>query len=176
MDIKLLDFPQLRQSFEYNCGSKALQGALIYYGIEVREESIMKEANTCHVVGTLIRGIENTLKKYQLQYDSRVMTIEDIEKYLDKKTPILMLLQAWGDDNPNYDNYFEDGHWVVAIGYDKNNIYFEDPYAFKRTFLTKEELLQRWHAKQEDKIIKNHAIAIYGKEPAYNSYEIIHMD
>lgn len=176
MDIKLLDFPQLRQSFEYNCGSKALQGVLIYYGIEVREESIMKDANTCHGVGTLICGIESVINKYKLQYDSRVMTVEDIEKHLNQKNPVLILLQAWGDNNPDYENYYEDGHWVVAIGYDKNNIYFEDPYAFKRTFLSKDELMGRWHAKQEDKIIKNHAIAIFGKNPDFDSYEIIHMD
>lgn len=176
MNIKLLDFPQLRQSFEYNCGSKALQGVLIYYGIEIREELLMKDAHTESKKGTLIEGIETTLKKYKLEYDSRSMSIEDLEKYLNEKNPVLVLLQAWADNDPDYQNYYDDSHWVVAIGYDNDNIYFEDPYAFKRTFLSKEELLQRWHAELENKIIKNHGIAVYGKNPEYDSDEVIHMD
>jgi uncharacterized protein YvpB len=41
-----------------------------------------------------------------------------------------VLIQAWKDENDTtpYPNDFEDGHYVVAIGYDKKNFFFEDPW------------------------------------------------
>jgi len=40
--MKILDFPELRQTFNYDCGAKALQSVLAYYGIDIREEEIIK--------------------------------------------------------------------------------------------------------------------------------------
>jgi predicted double-glycine peptidase len=37
-------------------------------------------------------------------------------------------MQAWSDPIVDYTNNFDDGHFVVAIGYDLNYIYFEDPW------------------------------------------------
>lgn len=175
MDEKILDFPQLRQSFEYNCGSKTLQGILIYYGLNIREETVIKKAKTSPDYGTLIKNIEKVLIQYNLKFDSKEMTIKEIENYIDKKIPVLILLQAWGDDIKNYKKSFLNGHWVVVIGYSKEKIYFADPYAYRRTFLYKNELLERWHSKENNKIIRNYGIVVYGK-PIFKSHEIIHMD
>src|SRR5205823_4615259 len=41
---------------------------------------------------------------------------------------------------------WDDGHWVVAVGYDKNNLYFMDPSTAGRyTYIPKAQFLERWH-------------------------------
>ncbi len=47
----LLDFPELRQAYDYDCGATALEAILAYYGIEVREELILKCAKTTKKYG-----------------------------------------------------------------------------------------------------------------------------
>lgn len=174
--MKQLNFPDLRQINNYDCGANALQAVLAYYGIEVGEELLLKLAKTDRRKGTTIAGMLNVLKKYGLKFDSDSMTIESLKKYISKEIPVIVLLQAWGKKSVQYANDYHDGHWVVAIGYDDKKIFFEDPYTFKRTFLSNQELEDRWHAKEGDKKVINHGIAVYGKKPTYNYKKLIHMD
>ena len=176
IDMKLLNFPELRQTFEYDCGPNALQSVLFYYDIEMREEILMKKAKTEPIHGTYISSIIEIIKDVSLEYDSSEMNIEIISNYINKNIPIMLLLQAWNGKKINYENIYADGHWVVAIGYDSEKIYFEDPYSFKRTFLRYSELEARWHGEEYGKKIKKWGIAIFGKESNYNSETIIHMD
>lgn len=172
-----LQFPELRQTYEYDCGAKSLQAILAYYGIKMREELIINYAKTNEEEGTSIGGILSTLKMADLEFDSKSMSIADLHYYADKKIPVMLLLQAWdGNKNVNYEGNYSDGHWVVMIGYDKDKIIFEDPYCFERDFLTNDELLKRWHGGEEGKKIINHGIAIYGKMPSYEPEKMIHMD
>jgi hypothetical protein len=62
------------------------------------------------------------------------------------------MLQAWRNEDyelredARYRNDWDDGHWIVAIGYDQDGVYFEDPsLAAIRGFLFYDELLVRWH-------------------------------
>lgn len=46
----------------------------------------------------------------------------------------------------DWDNTWEDGHYVVAIGYDEKYIYFEDPSILGGIgYIPKSEFLRRWH-------------------------------
>ena len=174
--MKILDFPELRQAYEYDCGANALQSVLTYYGLEFNEETILKEVKTSKF-GTSVQNIENVAKKHGLNVNSEKMAIADIKKYINEKIPVILLIQAWSENKKtNWQKDWTDGHYVVAIGHDKNKIYFEDPYAFERAFLTFEELEERWHHKIDDKEYINHGIVIYGKKPKFNSKKIIHMN
>ncbi|USN45005.1 MAG: peptidase C39 family protein [Candidatus Woesearchaeota archaeon] len=173
--MEQLDFPQLRQTYEWDCGAKSLQAVLTYYGIEVREELVIEYAGTNATDGTSIVGMLKTLKKFKLQYDAKSMSLKELREYIDKKIPVIVLLQAWGPENADYANDFHNGHWVVVVGYDATNVYFEDPYSFERTFLSNDDLEERWHSKEEDKVMENFGIAVFGKEKAYNSRKIIQM-
>lgn len=174
--MRLLDFPELRQAYEYDCGAKVLQAVLTYYGIEIREELLIKYAKTNSKEGTSRQGIINTLKKFHLKYDSKNMTITELRDYIDKKIPVIILLQAWNGKNVDYTESYSDGHWVIAVGYNRDKIFFEDPYSFKRTFLKNKELETRWHAQEEEEKILNYGIAVFGKKKTYNSKKIVHMD
>lgn len=173
--MKILDFPALRQAFEYDCGTSALQAVLTYYGIELSEENLMKYAKTNNKEGTHISGIIHVLKKFKLKYDPKSMTLNEIKEKIDNGIPTIILLQAWNEKSKKYDRDFHDGHWVVAVGYDRNKIVFEDPYSFEMTFLKNKELKERWHAKEEGKKITNYGISVFGKKPKYNSKKIIPM-
>ncbi len=174
--MKILDFPKLRQTFEYDCGAKALQSVLTYYGIEVAEELLIKLAKTNKKSGTSIKNMTSVLKKYNMQFDEKNMTIKDLKEYINKKIPVIILLQAWNNHTINYSNDFHDGHWVVVIGYGRTKLIFEDPYSFERTFLNNKELDERWHSKENGDKIFNYGIAVYGKKIKYNSKKIIHMN
>ncbi len=173
--MKTLDFPELIQTFEYDCWAKAIQAVLAYYGIEIFEEHIIKRAKTNPKDWTTTQWILKIFKKYWLKYDSQEMEIDNLKKYIDKRIPIIILLQAWNDKITDYTNNYKDWHRVVVIWYDNNKIYFEDPYAFKRTFLTYQELNKRRHSKENWQKIFNHWIAIYGKPTTFDSKKIIHM-
>lgn len=73
--MKQLDFPTLRQTYEYDCGAAALQVILAYYGLNIRRELILKLAKTNKKTGTSISGMLYVLKKYNLQFDAKMSTI-----------------------------------------------------------------------------------------------------
>ncbi len=56
------------------------------------------------------------------------MSIFQLIDHLRNNRPVILLMQAWSDPIVDYTNNFDDGHFVVAIGYDLNYIYFEDPW------------------------------------------------
>lgn len=157
---KILEFPELRQVYNYDCGANALQSVLGYYGIDVNEGNIMKLAKTKRS-GTNISGIKKVLRYFGLKYKEKKMNIQDLKKHIDKKIPVMITLQAWDKTNPNWEKVWKDGHYVVAIGYDKNKIYFEDPASEEETFLTYKQLNDRWHdIDTKNKKIRNWGIAI----------------
>ena len=70
-----------------------------------------------------------------------------LQSILSSGVPVILLLQAWKDDStPPYPIDWDDGHFVVAVGFDSKYIYFEDPWILgSLTYMTKSELLTRWH-------------------------------
>lgn len=174
--MKVINLPRLPQTFDYDCGAKVLQTILAYYGIEIREDHLIKLART-NKSGTPVKGIVKAAQQYRLKCIAKPMTITEVKKFLDRKIPVILLLQAWtGKKKSNWEKDWIDGHYVVAIGYKQNTVIFEDPYSFKLTYLQYQELEQRWHDidKRGNKYL-HQGIAIYGKKPAYNSHKLIHM-
>lgn len=106
------------------------------------------------------------------------MTIDDIKEYLKKSIPVIIVLQAWAKKRKvNWEKDWIDGHYVVAIGYTKDKVLFEDPSSFKRTYLKYDELEKRWHdVDVNGKKYYHHGIAIFGKKSQFNRDEIVHMD
>lgn len=39
----MIDLPTGRQTYDFDCGAKALQIVMAYYGIDVREDELMEE-------------------------------------------------------------------------------------------------------------------------------------
>jgi len=174
--MQIKNFPNLRQGFDYDCGATALQSVLFYYGINERLDKIMKLVKT-QETGTNILNIKKIAEKYGLKTNLGKMTIDEVKSFVDKKIPVILLVQAWTNEkNVDWENDWDDGHYVIAIGYNKSKMYFEDPSSISKTFLTYEEFKKRWHDAIVNKKYINYGLAIFGKKPADNHQKVIHMD
>lgn len=40
---------------------------------------------------------------------------------------MIVAIQAWAEEGVDYNNDWDDGHYVVVIGYDSDNMFFMDP-------------------------------------------------
>jgi len=180
-----LDFPDLRQEFNYDCGVTCFQQVLIYYGIEKREDELIKllstEKTSIIEHGTKLSKMIEVAKYYGLEAEIlRNSSIKKIKELLDEKIPSILLLQAWRDysvDNLDWEKDYHDGHYVVAVGYNDTRIFFEDPSSVVRTYLTYEELEKRWHDVDDNNKTKNHHVAVVIRgEKKYKGDDIVHMD
>ena len=82
------------------------------------------------------------------------MSLKELISYISHKIPVIVNIQAWSNEkNPlkkaKAYNKLEDGHYVVAIGFNDANIYFEDPSEKdSRMFIPKTEMIRRWKDKE----------------------------
>lgn len=151
---KVLIYPETRQVYGYDCGANALMSMLVFAGVEEREERIAKLAGTTEKEGTTTEGILFTFGYFGMEVSAgEGMTVADVREAIDQGHPVLLTLQAYrpADIILPYGELWDQGHYVVAIGYEgdgtapDDRIIFEDPASFYRTFLTDGELNERWH-------------------------------
>ncbi len=172
-----IPLPDSRQYEDFSCGAVALQSILGYYGKGLEEEwTLIKELKIDPRVGTNPNQLERFAKK--LGYKIKIiqpMSLKELKNLLKQKKPVIMMIQAWKDFKKMTKSYakdWADGHWVVAIGYDKTGIYFEDPELTAiRGYIPYKELEQRWHdIDAHNRHIHNYGMAIWKpltKKPAY---------
>jgi predicted double-glycine peptidase len=170
---KALDFPVTRQAYDYSCGPSAVQAVMAYYGIDFRESQLIDTLRTDKNDGTLVRHIVNFLHSEGFSVDVKEhMNKEDLFRYIDRKIPVIVLIQAWGDNadfNNHYADTWKDGHFVVVTGYSRKNILFSDPCLFRTGYIPIAEFMERWHDYDEGDTGTYHlGLAVYGKEPKFS--------
>lgn len=175
LNIKMIEFPEFRQAYKYDCGANAMQALLAFNGIDTSEEEIMREAGTDKVSGTPIEGLKRVADREGLDYSEGTFTIDNLKAHIDKKWPTLIMLQAWGENVVDWSTEWDQGHYVIVIGYDSKRIHFEDPISVKRTYLTYEELEERWRGWDDnDKKIYNWGM-VFTNDTAYKANDREHM-
>ncbi len=173
----VLEMPDNRQSYNFDCGANATQTVLAYYGIDTNEGELMKRLKTTRE-GTNVSEIIRVLKEEGLDVRAGRMSLEQLKEAIDNEWPVILPLQAWADNPKSVDwkTNFKDGHYVTAVGYDEGKMYFEDPATFEKVYLTEEEFLDRWHDEDVDgKVYINYGIVVAG-EPEYEDDVAVHMD
>jgi len=144
--------PQIRQQKCYSCGASALHVICKYFKVGYRkEEDYRKLLNTTYKLGTCPKNIVEGAKTLGLKAILRSnMSLKRLKIHLDKRMPVICSMQAWGRES-TYPKA-KCGHYVVAIGYDKNHFYFEDPSIDlgQRGYLTTKEFNERWHDIEAD--------------------------
>lgn len=183
--VKLLEFPELRQTYDFDCGSCALHSILLYYGNNIDEGTILKMLKNIEKKpegadsGADIPDLIKIAEHYGIEVESREnMTIIDLVNAINSEWPILVEVQAYPDD-PDELNWKEDdeyGHYCVVIGYDKENIYFEDPGSYKRTYMSFKEMDKRWHGYGEKDKIYNHWGMICKGIPNFKANDVEHFE
>jgi ABC-type bacteriocin/lantibiotic exporter with double-glycine peptidase domain len=169
--MPVIDIPCGVQAFEFDCGPKSLQLVLAYYGIDVREDELLQKLKTDNN-GTRVGNMVDVARSYGFDVATRENTaLADIRHYVDSKTPVIVLVQAWADSYmtlPQWRENNENGHYVVVVGYTGKSIHFEDPAHFSRTWLSLPEFMARWHDRDPDtgRILRRFTMVLSGLPPA----------
>jgi ABC-type bacteriocin/lantibiotic exporter with double-glycine peptidase domain len=175
----VIDLPTGRQTFDFDCGAKALQIVMAYYGVDVREDELLEELR-CDQHGTPLENMIYVAEKYGFQVAaSNGVSLDTVKQYLDAKHPVIVAVQAWAQRYMTLEDWkvdYDDGHYVIVIGYDDRIIIFEDPASFRRTWMTEEEFLVRWHDidPRTQQKFEHFAMVLLGKQPAGKALE--HLD
>ncbi len=123
--LDLIKVPKLRQATDYTCGVCALQAVLAYYGEDVREDTLSRalKANTRQGTGYREIAAYSRAHGYAVEIKKDAQ-LADLEAILKSRRPAICLIQAWADnkstgagENFDYSNDWQDGHYVVAIGF-----------------------------------------------------------
>ena len=143
--MKIIEYPETRQTFCFDCGANLLVSALVFAGVEEREDRVALFARTTKSGHWHCWCPQHFQLLWAALPCPAADAAGDLRRGIDAGHPTLITLQAYRTSNRPYRELWDDGHWVAAIGYDRYRIYFEDPSAFHRTWLADEELRQRWH-------------------------------
>jgi predicted double-glycine peptidase len=172
----LSDVPDVRQGTGYSCGAAALQAVLAYWGIAEREDHIIARLHSTPEQGTHPGDIVRGAREFGLQAELREgLSLDDLEEALKKGVTVIVDLQAWrGREEGPWSEIWEDGHYMVLLGMDRDNLYFEDPSLLgSRGFIPRQEFLDRWHDYEgdppldaKDRKYVHMAIFIHGDHPA----------
>ena len=145
---KIIDYPGFRQSTKYSCGASAVQSALIYcFGnkYDSPESEFFKKLNITIEGGTDPDSIISFLKSKGVKAEMKTLTQDELKEYINSNQPVIMCLQAWGEQE-DYSNVYKEGHYITAIGYNDKGFIFEDPsISAKYGFISYSDLDERWH-------------------------------
>jgi predicted double-glycine peptidase len=141
--------PEIHQADYYSCGAAALMSIGSYYGVGPEDLDTWKtDLDTRTDTGTDVEPIVQYARNNMMldvTLIERNMTDGQLCTALDAAKPVLCLIQAYGEP-AEYEKLNENGHYVVAIGYDRANVYFMDPkLTGRRGFLSWPEFHRRWH-------------------------------
>ena len=146
----LFHVPDTRQSFNYSCAASALQSVLVYWGIDIEENELIRLLNTTSDNGTDEKDIVRVARQMGLEAELKDnITLVDLERSIKMGVPVIVDCQAWRGSlysNKSWADDWDDGHYMVVIGIDEKNVYLEDPYVSgPRGFIPRQEFLERWH-------------------------------
>ena len=164
-----------RQITDYSCGASALRIVLSYWGRDVDEAQLMELLHTNSEVGTNPEDIVNGA--CSLGFDAQVvenLTLDQLERLTADGNPVIALGQMWRSER-EFDRPLEDvwdnGHYVVVLGVDKDYVYLQDPYIqMGKVFASRKSFEDHWHQVMGGNLEKNPklihlGIVVRGKRP-----------
>ncbi len=174
----LITVPMVRQSTDFTCGVAALQSVFAYFGDDYREDQLAKELKAVPKTGTHYQEMVRLAKaKGYLVKVLKDMTIDDLKKGIADGKPVICLIQAWADKTVDYSKDWLDGHYVVAIGYDTNNVFFMDPSTLSNyAFIPTKEFLNRWHDTDGKEKLVHFGLIIEKSQPKYSPATFIRLE
>lgn len=160
----LMRLPIFRQSRAERSGVSCVQSVLRYakYDFDIREDKLAdalgvsgNEDAKWYKMSEYLNSVrlDDNDKQYFKATKRNNMLIDDLIEQIDKGNPVILAIQAWNTDENgeysmdlDYSQKWEYGHWVVAVGHNKDSIFFMDPStAGNYTYIPKDKLVSRWH-------------------------------
>jgi predicted double-glycine peptidase len=152
--------PNIRAQTPFTCGAAVLLAVCRFFGRGPEAESecvaVLRQHGFSARVGVHPRQMERAARTFGLE--ANILRDMDRHTLLDaikRRIPVLLTLQAWAEgakevSERTYATTWDSGHWVIAIGFDKNGIVLEDPWLeASRGYLSFESLAARWHDTEE---------------------------
>jgi len=142
----LIDIPDIRQNWDYDCGAAALRACATYFGMPGIEEIYMNDLGTSPTDGTSTVAILRVARQLGLCADVREkMEIDSLQRTLSNGCLVVCPIQA---DDPNSE---EGGHYVVACGYNAadGTLTLQDPLRGRVT-IAEADFVRRWHDRGAD--------------------------
>jgi predicted double-glycine peptidase len=149
---------------------------LARWGTPEREDRLIARLRSTPQNGTHPDDIVRVAREFGLRAELREgLVLEDLEAALARGTSVIVDLQAWREkeDHP-WSETWDDGHYMVLLGMDALNLYFEDPSLLgSRGYIPRQEFLDRWHDYEgdppldaRDRTYRRMAIFIQGQTPS----------
>jgi predicted double-glycine peptidase len=177
----MLELPTGRQTFDFDCGAKALQLVMAYYGIDIPEGELMKELKI-DADGVSAQNMISVAEAKGFQVIWKCgFSLEEVKQLVDGKHPVIVLVQAWAERYMTLEDWKadnDDGHYVIVIAHHGGVIVFEDPSSFHRTWMTEEEFMARWHDvdPRKQQKLEHFGMVLLGKQPVPPQEAFEHMD
>lgn len=174
----LLPVPLVRQATDYTCGVSALQAVLQYYGVSYREDVLARTLKADPQKGTDCKEIRRFAESLGFTIEERTgMSLDDLRGLLDRRLPVIVLLQAWPDHPVDYASDWEDGHYAVAVGYDEANLYFMDPSTLGNyTYIPNARFVVRWHDRDDHSVYEHYGMAVSKPRSAHDPEAILLLE
>ncbi|MHB2020722.1 MAG: C39 family peptidase [Candidatus Xenobia bacterium] len=165
----VLPVPLVRQSTDYSCGCASMESVLMYWGQEFREDELIKGMHATPTDGTDPDQMVAFARHHGLNAEFKQnQTLHDLEQALQRQVPPILDIEAWRDKpNGHWETDWDDGHYVVLVGMDTQNLYLMDPSVLGgHGWMRRDELGPRWH----DEDSRHHhlihgVIYVEGKRP-----------
>lgn len=173
---KILDFPRIQQYRRGVCGQTCLSMILQYFNIketvkELEENVETEKEREERDAGLSPESLVKVLSRFKIKSTiKKNPSLEEIKEAIDDDRPVIIELQAYYEGR-DLNTSWEDGHYIVAIGYTLDYLIFADPSSYYKTYLKFEELIPRWHDKEFDGK-KNERLAIFiDSHPSQEHFE-----
>lgn len=140
-----IPIPEIRQKCEHTCGPAVLGAILNYWGDIIEEIDLAIELEADPVEGTSPIKINSSAisRGYNTVWHEH-MTNQELKFYLENGRPVIIAIQAWASTPRELAG--DSGHYVIAIDYDEDNAYFEDPALDNsRGYIPWEDMEARWY-------------------------------
>ncbi|MBP2314493.1 C39 family peptidase [Azospirillum soli] len=148
---KFLRMPDVRQVGEDGAGIAALQAVFAYYGLDGRQDVLRQRLTERGSSPNDFRQIVRVANEYGLKATvMSKMTEQQLRDQISKGFPVIVAVQAWIEGGgtrsiTDWARRKENGHWLVALGYDDMAFYFEDPAIFGIGAIRRDVMPFRWH-------------------------------
>jgi predicted double-glycine peptidase len=165
-----------RQVTDYSCGASALRAVLSYWGREVDEAQLMELLHTNSDIGTNPEDIASGARS--LGFEAEVienLTLDQVERFTAEGNPVIALAQVWlSEREPErpLEDVWDNGHYVVVLGVDKDHVYFQDPFIqMSKAFVPRKTFEDHWHQVMGGDLERNPklihlGIIVRGQRPA----------
>jgi predicted double-glycine peptidase len=148
------------------CGPASLKMVLDYYGISKTEDELAPLMDWDRELGVSDQGIKKAAESFGLKVEIRdESSFEDIEKWLDKKVPVIVDWFTRGRQDYT-ESDVSDGHYSIVAGLDKEFIYLQDPEIGNIRKIERDDFMLVWfdftgETIKSDELIIRQIIAIY---------------